>query len=368
MPGVPLSTVPASARPDEGAQDWIAIHALLTALAARGLHDPDRSMQVAALARAVADRLALDAADVAVVEELVALHDVGLIAMPDELLHKPGPLDDDERARLAEHPHIGATIVASLPTLASLAPLVESEHERWDGDGYPNGRRGEDIPLACRIVLACDAYAAMLRPRPDRPALGPDVALAVLRRNAGSQFCPATVEALVAVVEGAPERQPEAEPAPAPVLAAPVSPAAAPAGPPKLSAGHSWQPLPVARDAKQAQRQAERQLPKMVYVLAAVIGIGLGVWLTFPVAPVDHLCPPAGEGQGWCAMQKQWLPAICTVVGVMLGTVVLTWLLAVWAPLRLRASATAEQWPRDRDPVQTAAGWTVRRPDGGVRR
>ncbi len=204
------SSVPA-ARPelrrdrDATRLEWAAIRGLLAALTARGLHDPARRARAGALALLVADGLGLHDAERDDIAELSALHDVGLIGVPDHVVHKPGPLERHERAQLCEHPVIGARIVGSLGGLARLAPLVEHEHEQWDGLGYPHGLAGEDIPLACRVVLACDAYVAMLHPRPDRPALEERVAREVLRRNAGSQFCPRTVEVLLGVLGEAAE-------------------------------------------------------------------------------------------------------------------------------------------------------------------
>jgi HD-GYP domain-containing protein (c-di-GMP phosphodiesterase class II) len=98
---------------------------------------------------------------------------------------------------IAEHPLIGERILRRTPQLASLAPVVRHEHEHWDGSGYPDGLMGHRIPLASRIILACDAYVAMRTARPYRPALTHEEAVAELETQAGSQFDPAVVEALL---------------------------------------------------------------------------------------------------------------------------------------------------------------------------
>ena len=98
---------------------------------------------------------------------------------------------------MRRHPAMGAQILGSTETLAHLAPAVLAEHERWDGDGYPNGLAGEQIPLAARIVFVCDAYDAMTSDRPYRDAMTPAAATAELRRGAGTQFDPTAVAALL---------------------------------------------------------------------------------------------------------------------------------------------------------------------------
>ncbi|HEY8582497.1 MAG TPA: HD domain-containing phosphohydrolase, partial [Capillimicrobium sp.] len=135
-----------------------------------------------------------DLADVAL------LHDIGKVGVPDAVLRKPGPLSDDEWRAMREHPAIGAAIVERVAQLAHLAPAIRAEHERWDGEGYPDGLAGESIPVASRIVLACDGYHAMVSERPYRRAMPRADALAELRRCAGTMFWPPAVEALIGVV------------------------------------------------------------------------------------------------------------------------------------------------------------------------
>ena len=128
------------------------------------------------------------------------LHDVGKVAIPNEILFKPGPLTPAEWEIMREHPVIGERILRRTPELESIAPMVRHEHERWDGCGYPDGLSGSGIPLGSRIVLACDAYDAMITPRPYRNPMGKGEAAQELRRHAGSQFDPDVVETLLDVL------------------------------------------------------------------------------------------------------------------------------------------------------------------------
>ena len=137
-------------------------------------------------------------------------HDIGKIAVPEAILNKPGPLTPAERDVMERHTVVGEQILAPVEFLAGVCRLVRHEHERWDGGGYPDGLGGEEIPLGSRIILACDAFHAMTSDRPYRRALPEGVAHAELRRNAGTQFDPAVVDALLAEI-GAAQREPVIE-------------------------------------------------------------------------------------------------------------------------------------------------------------
>jgi HD-GYP domain-containing protein (c-di-GMP phosphodiesterase class II) len=133
--------------------------------------------------------------------ELAArLHDVGKLGIPDAILHKRGPLSEEEWWLMRRHPDIGAAILRAMPGLEEVAALVRFHHERWDGRGYPEGLAADEIPLASRIICACDAWNAMRSDRPYRAALARASALAELRAGAGRQFDPLVVESLLAVV------------------------------------------------------------------------------------------------------------------------------------------------------------------------
>jgi HD-GYP domain-containing protein (c-di-GMP phosphodiesterase class II) len=129
------------------------------------------------------------------------LHDIGKIAVPDEIINKPGPLDDDEWAIMKTHTVEGERMLQRVGgLLSSVGVVVRASHERWDGGGYPDGLAGEAIPVAARIVSACDAFNAMTTDRSYRKALPLEVAIAELRANSGSQFAPDVADALIAVV------------------------------------------------------------------------------------------------------------------------------------------------------------------------
>ncbi len=128
------------------------------------------------------------------------LHDVGKIAVPDAILDKAGPLDPVEWSFMRRHPLIGERILLEAPALRPVARIVRSSHERWDGSGYPDGLRGDEIPLGARIVAICDAFDAMTSERPYRVAVTVTDAIAELHRCAGTQFDPMVVEAFCNVL------------------------------------------------------------------------------------------------------------------------------------------------------------------------
>jgi putative nucleotidyltransferase with HDIG domain len=183
--------------------ETITARALLAALDARDRYTGGHSEAVVQLAGQVAGELSLDADLVRDVEQVALLHDIGKLGIPDAVLHKPGPLNDGEWALMKTHPTVGANIVRAIPSLAHLAAMVEAEHERWDGGGYPAGLAGSHIPGGARIILACDAYDAMTTDRPYRAAMAADAARAELRAHAGSQFDPAVIAALDRVLDRA---------------------------------------------------------------------------------------------------------------------------------------------------------------------
>jgi hypothetical protein len=180
----------------------IALGALFAALDARDSYTGRHSEAVVALSIAVTRELGMPESFVAEVEQVALLHDIGKIGIPDSILGKQGPLDDAEWELMHHHPAIGASIVASIDTLAQHAPAIRAEHERCDGTGYPEGLAREQIPLASRITFACDAYDAMMSPRPYRQTpMSAACARAEMLDKAGTQFDPDVVAALLRVVE-----------------------------------------------------------------------------------------------------------------------------------------------------------------------
>jgi HD-GYP domain-containing protein (c-di-GMP phosphodiesterase class II) len=167
--------------------------------AAIDLHDSytwAHSQSVMALAERVAHRLGFDEAALAEVSLAARLHDAGKIGVPDAILLKEGPLDEQEWEVMRCCPRWGAEMIERFPRLDNVATIVRCLHEQWNGNGYPDGLKGEEIPLASRVVLACDAYDAMTRDRPWRSAFEPWVALRKIRQGAGHRFDPAVVDAL----------------------------------------------------------------------------------------------------------------------------------------------------------------------------
>jgi putative nucleotidyltransferase with HDIG domain len=159
------------------------------------------SRDVVELVLGVADELGLSPAERRSAEFAALLHDVGKVRIPGQIINKPGPLDAEERAVIETHTIEGQKMLERVGgILGDVGRIVRSCHERVDGDGYPDGLAGEEIPLIARIVCCCDAFSAMTTDRPYRKARPPEAALAELRRCAGSQFDPNVVEALARVI------------------------------------------------------------------------------------------------------------------------------------------------------------------------
>jgi diguanylate cyclase (GGDEF)-like protein len=157
------------------------------------------------LAEAVGVRLGMSENAIAVLRNAAQLHDIGKVAIPDAIVGKPGPLDEEEWSFIQRHTLIGQRIVEAAPVLAGTGELIRSTHEAWGGAGYPDGLAGEAIPLGARIIAVCDSFDAMTSERPYRRAVSLDAALAELRRCAGTQFDPNVVAAFQAVVAAEPD-------------------------------------------------------------------------------------------------------------------------------------------------------------------
>jgi len=173
-------------------------HASLVGVLVRALEarrgQPGELRRLATAALALADRLELTPAQREALELGALLHDVGEIRTPEAILQKPGALTMDERRILAQHPAAGADILESVPLLTPALDVVGAHHERLDGGGYPNGLRGEGIPLTARIFAVVDALDAMTHDRPHRAARRLEEALEEIRRESGKQFDSRIVE------------------------------------------------------------------------------------------------------------------------------------------------------------------------------
>jgi putative nucleotidyltransferase with HDIG domain len=170
----------------------------------------EHAEEVAQLARDTAQRLGLATRIAQRCGLAGLLHDVGKLAVPEHILTKPGPLDDEEWAIMRTHPNVGADIVRHVPALRQVAKAVRHHHERYGGGGYPDDLTGQAIPIEARIIAAADAYAAITADRPYSAARTPQEAAAELRRSAGSHLDPAVVEALLSVLGLADEAQRDA--------------------------------------------------------------------------------------------------------------------------------------------------------------
>ena len=166
------------------------LRALAAALEARDPLLRREAGETAMLARLLCRRLALGAREQEVIASAALVHDIGHLAVPDRVLHKPGPLSSEERSVIEMHPRVGHTLLSQAPALADLAVAVLHHHERFDGGGYPIGLAGEAIPLSARVLAIVDAYTAMVHDRPFRQARSSEEALEELTAAGGAQFDP----------------------------------------------------------------------------------------------------------------------------------------------------------------------------------
>ena len=183
------------------------IGALIGALEAKENARAAAAAQTMANAVAVAERLGLSEDECAAVKLGALFHDIGTIGVPESVLRKPGALDELEWNEVKAHATIGANLLANVPMLERVRPIVLAHHERYDGTGYPNGLREDQIPLAAQIIAVADAYQAMTAARPYRSAMTSKDAQKELRANAGTQFNPVVVEAFIALVSGEKRKQ-----------------------------------------------------------------------------------------------------------------------------------------------------------------
>jgi diguanylate cyclase (GGDEF)-like protein len=175
------------------------IDVLVSVLNERDSHVAHHLADVADLAEAVSRRLGVPEPQLRTLRQAAELHDVGKLAIPEEILSKQGSLNGDEWEFVRRHTLIGERILGAAARLGAAAQIVRSTHERWDGTGYPDRLTGSEIPLGARIIAVCDAFDAMTSRRPYAKALSPEGALHELFRCAGTQFDPKVVEAFAAV-------------------------------------------------------------------------------------------------------------------------------------------------------------------------
>jgi putative nucleotidyltransferase with HDIG domain len=173
--------------------------ALSSALDVRDTETEGHARRVVRYMQLIADELKVPVEQHATLRRGALLHDIGKIGVPDHILRKPGPLTENEWFTMKMHPDLGAKIIANVPFLEEVAVIIRAHHERWDGNGYPEGLAGEAIPLGARIFAVADSFDAMTSDRPYRRGRQLDGALAEIERCAGTQFDPQVVAAFLAV-------------------------------------------------------------------------------------------------------------------------------------------------------------------------
>jgi response regulator RpfG family c-di-GMP phosphodiesterase len=178
------------------------IRGFALAVEAKDRYTHGHSENVMKYTTVLARRMGLPDHEIEQVKSAGLLHDIGKIGISDTILNKPGKLTIEEFEEIKKHPELGARIIADVPFLKSLVPLVLHHHEFYDGSGYPEGIRGEQIPFGARILGVCDSYEAMTSDRPYRKAMSNEVAIKILNENKNRQFDPAIVDAFVEMMKG----------------------------------------------------------------------------------------------------------------------------------------------------------------------
>jgi HD-GYP domain-containing protein (c-di-GMP phosphodiesterase class II) len=173
------------------------VEALANALEAKDEYTSDHARSITDMALEVGYALDLDVKTIKRLELGALFHDIGKIGIPSEILLKPGPLTDEERAVMETHPELGERILAPIDRLEDVRPIVRHCHEHYDGSGYPDRKVGEEIPIESRVILVCDAFHAMTTDRPYRKRLSADEAFSRLERSSGKQFDPKIVDAFI---------------------------------------------------------------------------------------------------------------------------------------------------------------------------
>lgn len=190
---------------EEGRQNWLAVvRSLVRAVDAKSTWTKGHSDRVATLSTAVGRRLLMEGRELDLLEISAILHDVGKIGIPESVLDKPGKLTEEEMTVIRRHPRVGAEIVEDLPAYAGVRSSILYHHERWDGSGYPEGLRGEEIPLGARIIAISDVYDAITDERPYRKGMEADEARSFIADGAGSLFDPRLVRIFLEMLREGP--------------------------------------------------------------------------------------------------------------------------------------------------------------------
>jgi len=171
------------------------MNALIRAIDAKDHYTEDHSLKVSRIAEVIARELKLTKEKIETIKKACKLHDLGKIGIRESILLKPTKLTEGEWQEIKKHPILGAEIIKPLSFLTDVAVLVRQDHERWDGKGYPDGLKEEQIDIGARVITLSDAYDAMITGRPYKKAMTKEQAMEEIRKNAGTQFDPRVVEA-----------------------------------------------------------------------------------------------------------------------------------------------------------------------------
>lgn len=223
------------------------VKSLAASLYAKSDYNKQHHLEVARMSELLAKVMGLSAQQVEQIRVAGLLHDVGVLQLPPELLHKEGRLTKEEREQVNQHATLGAQMLRPVRALKDICEILENHHERWDGTGYPKGLKGENIPLPARIVAIVDSYHAMISERPYRPAMTHEEALRVLKDGAGKQWDPFLIEIFSAVMKSMRETTQEVQAKVA--LAATLAKAGGdPSGPPQLRSAANMSPGEIGHE------------------------------------------------------------------------------------------------------------------------
>jgi putative nucleotidyltransferase with HDIG domain len=177
------------------------VESLASAIDVKDRYTKSHSQESSIYAEALGRACGLPEKQLELVKMAAKLHDLGKIGVPEQILRKPGPLNDEEWQIMREHPTLGAKILQPIESLSELVPIVQCHHERWNGSGYPAGLKGTDIPLEARLIAVIDSFHAIISERPYKKAMPVSYGLDQLRNQAGTNFDPDLIETFCSIMD-----------------------------------------------------------------------------------------------------------------------------------------------------------------------